>query len=345
MNKKERVKYMYQQKDAEELVKKETCEKEFSQSLGKKLKFYREQKQYTQEELATKISVTRQAVSNWERDKTLPDIYMLQKLSAIFEVTLDEFLEGIKEKDVVMPKTSGYLLAATATTIFLYFIIGSLTDHLFVEIGVEMIIIGVFIQLFLHIYFSNGVKTGNFSMLAGYSSKIEYNMIEVKKVLVQMDLHIACVSFGSVLLLTACAFFEQMENVSIVIILMYSIEFITSIMLYNYRSIDKTLVKDKDKKIAKAGFISEVWFVVWVFLFIGVTIAKFELYSIQNNSLESLSYLGWMFLFLLIIMVGFFYEQYRVKKEIEQAGCYRLGKVFWISNILAITVTVFMFYF
>ncbi len=336
---------MYQQKDSEEIVKKKIWQEELPQSLGKKLKFYREQKQYTQEELATKISVTRQAVSNWERDKTLPDIYMLQKLSAVFEVTLDEFLEGTKEKDVVLPKTSGYLLAATATTIFLYLIIGSLTDHLVVEIVVEMIIIGVFIQLFLHLYFSNGVKTGNFSMLAGYSSKIEYNRIEVKKVLVQMDLHIACVSFGSVLLLAACAFFKQMETVSIIIILMYCMEFTISIMLYNYRSIDRTLVKDKDKKIAKAGVISQVWFVVWVFLFIGITIAKFELYSIQNNSLESVSYLGWMFLFLLIIMVGFFYEQYRVKKEIEQVRCYRLGKVFWFCNILAITVTILMFYF
>ncbi len=33
------------------------------------------------------------------------------------------------------------------------------------------------------------------------------------------------------------------------------------------------------------------------------------------------------------------------KKEIEQVRCYRLGKVFWFCNILAITVTILMFYF
>ena len=84
---------MYQQKDSEEIVKKKIWQEELPQSFGKKLKFYREQKQYTQEELATKISVTRQAVSNWERDKTLPDI-MVQKIKKEY----DSYLEMVRKK-------------------------------------------------------------------------------------------------------------------------------------------------------------------------------------------------------------------------------------------------------
>ena len=52
-------------------------------------------------------------------------------------------------------------------------------------------------------------------MLAGYDNKVEYNVREVKKALIQMDLHIGCVSFGFVLLFGICAFLagSQMDGV------------------------------------------------------------------------------------------------------------------------------------
>ena len=46
------------------------------------------------------------------------------------------------------------------------------------------------IQLFLHISFSNAVNKNSFTGIAGFDEKIEYNYDEVKKLLMQMDLHI-----------------------------------------------------------------------------------------------------------------------------------------------------------
>ena len=66
-------------------------------SVGEKLKEYRKQRQWTQEELAKQLNVTRQAVSNWERDKTLPDVYLLKEIAAVFDMTLDQYMENTKQ--------------------------------------------------------------------------------------------------------------------------------------------------------------------------------------------------------------------------------------------------------
>ncbi|MCI8485017.1 MAG: helix-turn-helix transcriptional regulator [Lachnospiraceae bacterium] len=325
----------------------EILKEEAAGSLGRKIKFFREQKQITQTELAEKISVTRQAVSNWERDKTLPDVYVLQKIAQEFDMTIDELLEGTKEAEVVMPKTPGVLLIAGIGVSFIYLTVGGITGNLKVENVVFMVIIQVFIQLFLHLHFSSAVKTGSFSMLAGYDSKVEYNQNEVKKVLIQMDTHIACSTFGCLCLCSLSGFLEgrQAGILYMSLTFLYCADLIIALMFYNYRSIDRTLIKERDRRNAKAGYVSAVWFVAWILLFLGVTMVKFELNGIANNSPESTAYLGWLFLFLLITMAELFYEQHRVKKEIEKKGNYRPGKAFWTSTVLAFLVSVLAFFF
>lgn len=317
------------------------------QSLGKKMKQFREQRGITQSGLAEELSVTRQAVSNWERDKTLPDVYTLRQIASCFGMTLDEFMEGTEEAEIVMPKAPSYLAAATGLTIFLYFVMGGLTGRLSVGTAAAMVIIGVFCQLFLHLYFSGAVKTGNFSALAGYSSKVEYNVGEVKKVLVQMDVHISCTSFGTVLLLGVGGLFGagQAENLFGALVLAYCGELTAAILLYNYRSLGRTLVKEQDQKAAKAGFVSAVWFVCAVFVFIGALFAKISINGIQNNSKESIGALGWMFLFLMAAMAEFFYEQRRAKKCVAETGNYRPGASFWAGTAAVAGITALMFFF
>ncbi|HDX9628056.1 TPA: helix-turn-helix transcriptional regulator [Bacillus cereus] len=70
-------------------------------SLGQQLKRLRESKGFSQEDVAKKIGVTRQAVYKWEHDKSCPDIDNLILLSEMYNVMLDELIKGnqsFKEK-------------------------------------------------------------------------------------------------------------------------------------------------------------------------------------------------------------------------------------------------------
>ena len=56
--------------------------------LYKQIKRYRTDMNLSQEELAEKIYVTRQTISNWENDKSYPDIHSLLLLSSTFHISL-----------------------------------------------------------------------------------------------------------------------------------------------------------------------------------------------------------------------------------------------------------------
>ena len=58
----------------------------------------RKQKGLSQEELAEKLGVSRQAVSKWERSEASPDTDNLIALAKIYDLTLDELIYGEKEK-------------------------------------------------------------------------------------------------------------------------------------------------------------------------------------------------------------------------------------------------------
>ncbi|HWR05319.1 methyltransferase domain-containing protein [Sporomusa sp.] len=61
-------------------------------SLGKNISRYRKLKNITQEELATQLNITFQAVSKWETNQTYPDITLLPHLASILEVSIDRLM-------------------------------------------------------------------------------------------------------------------------------------------------------------------------------------------------------------------------------------------------------------
>ena len=71
--------------------------------LGKQIKKYRQEVQLSQEELADRVYVSRQTISNWENDKSYPDVNSLVLLSEIFQISLDNLIKGDIEvmKDVI----------------------------------------------------------------------------------------------------------------------------------------------------------------------------------------------------------------------------------------------------
>jgi len=62
--------------------------------IGRKLKEARQMSGLTQENVAEKLNVSRQTISNWETEKFYPDILYVLQLSDLYQVSLDELLKG-----------------------------------------------------------------------------------------------------------------------------------------------------------------------------------------------------------------------------------------------------------
>lgn len=103
--------------------------------FSKQIKRYRLESKLSQDELAEKVFVTRQTISNWENGKNYPDVKSLLLLSTLFHISLDTLVKGdleemkeqIKAEDIKKWNRDGLvfglLLIATAVLavpLFLY---------------------------------------------------------------------------------------------------------------------------------------------------------------------------------------------------------------------------------
>lgn len=98
--------------------------------IGLQIKKLREQQKISQEELALKIFVSRQTISNWETNKSCPDVKSLIALSNIFNVSLDNFIkEDIKEMRELVEKSTIKRFNVMSTVFLIEFIILTISAY------------------------------------------------------------------------------------------------------------------------------------------------------------------------------------------------------------------------
>lgn len=115
--------------------------------IGTLLKKYREQQQLTQQDVADKLFVSRQSVSNWELNKNYPDIIKLIELSELYEVTLDELVKGddnmvrhLKESTDIVKKNKQVIAGFTVNMIlFVVIIIGFSVSAKLLPVGLVVL--------------------------------------------------------------------------------------------------------------------------------------------------------------------------------------------------------------
>lgn len=120
----------------------EVIEMKFEENLRE----LRKQKGMSQEELADKLSVSRQAVSKWENGSAYPELDKLMVLCELFHCTMDDLLQGtIKEENKTVSKALYEQHERTFTKAMV--------------IGVSLILFGASCYCYLEPYFL-GVKEG-----------------------------------------------------------------------------------------------------------------------------------------------------------------------------------------
>ena len=113
------------------------------------LRELRKQHGLSQEELAAKLNVSRQAVSKWENGSGYPELDKLMMLCDLFRCTLDELLKGdISEKDSVgiQKYEAHYNMMAKAIAFGIFMILLAIVSGAFLEpyfVGEQENVLGI----------------------------------------------------------------------------------------------------------------------------------------------------------------------------------------------------------
>lgn len=83
-------------------------------TMGQRLLALRTRAGLSQEALAEQLGVSRQSISKWETDGSIPDLDKLVRLSEIFGVTLDELVKGHRPRKLLRRRTRHPHLSCTA---------------------------------------------------------------------------------------------------------------------------------------------------------------------------------------------------------------------------------------
>ena len=77
------------------------------ESLHIRLKHFRNLKGLSQTEVAEKLGLSRQAISNWEANKSYPDLDNIVLLSKLYDVSVDELLGTDIRENVTEKQSTG----------------------------------------------------------------------------------------------------------------------------------------------------------------------------------------------------------------------------------------------
>lgn len=100
------------------------------------MKLYRRQKEWTQQDVAERLLISRKTISSWENGRSYPDIFMLVQISDLYHVSLNdllredhEMIDNYKEEHTMNAKkdntfTISYIINLLACVYFLFQTIG-----------------------------------------------------------------------------------------------------------------------------------------------------------------------------------------------------------------------------
>ena len=125
--------------------------------FNNKLYELRKQKGFSQEELANRLNVSRQTISNWENEKSYPDIHNLLLMSVLFNVSLDDLVKG--DVEIMRNKIQHARLNKWVVSMVITILLGAISTGPAVSfLGMK----GLFIPLLLFIvalYSANKLET------------------------------------------------------------------------------------------------------------------------------------------------------------------------------------------
>ena len=311
--------------------------------IGERIAYYRKKAGMSQEKVAEYLGVSRQAVTKWEGDLSKPSSDNLIKLANLFEVDV-EILLGNKEDnspatgDITISKAPWIFIGISFVVLLLYIILGAIMKIISPGTVITGFVVLIPIQLFLHIYFTYAIKNESFSGLAGYDSKISYDLNALKRILVQIDLNISMSSTVFIFLNCAVSFLHLGSIAFAVVFIVYILDFIAVVLINNYRMIDKLYKHDEDKDRARKGMPVSVIYLFLLLAGVFIMIIVFETKGIENNSAPAIKAITLMILGISVATGGYFFENRNISKWQPGESVYKISKIGILGALLSVVL-------
>lgn len=317
--------------------------------IGERIAFYRKRSGMSQEKVAECLEVSRQAVTKWEGDVSKPSSDNLIKLARLFNVDVEVLLGNKKEEDAPAPavtvtvgKTPWILIGISFAILLAYTLSSAVMKSTKAGTVILGFIVCVPIQLFLHIYLSNAIKNESFTGIAGYDSRIDYNADVLKKLLIQINLHIGISSTLFIFLNCTISLFCLGSIIQNIAFIAYIAEFIFGILINNYRMTDSLYNHNEDKERARKGMPATVVYLVLILMGILITIALFEINGIENNSPESIKKIILLILGLSFASAGYVFESRNISKWQPGQSNYKPSRIAIFGALLCVVMLALM---
>ena len=315
--------------------------------IGNNISKLRKEANMSQEDLAKILNVTRQAVSNWERDKTEPSIEMIEKIGEVFNTDMNSIIKGNfnNAKKTCNGDYSKIIYLASILMFVLYLVFFIKFSKIENNLG-PVIFLGVIVLVETSIYFifGNAIKTENFTMLAGYNSKIVYNVPTLIEVVSTMKFFILVDSLIIMWIFIGLSFADVPGVIFSIIFYVYLINFFLIIFVTNFKYLDQMFINKIDRIIIKKSMSVSIVFIISVFVLILGMYIGMEIFNIQNNTATSFKNLLFFFPYLILNVTWLFKESKKVDKTIREGLEYKLSKSTYILIVLNILLIIGIFY-
>ncbi|MEG0526893.1 MAG: helix-turn-helix transcriptional regulator [Longicatena sp.] len=281
--------------------------------IGKQIQYYRKKESMTQGELAKQLHVTRQAISNWERGLSEPDLSSIQDIAKIFHLPIQTLVEGDQE-ELEHNKQLRLIMRIYVCSLCLSIFVG--VSIWYLELSFITIVSSLIMFLMnttVLFTFKQAIQTKDFTMIAGYDDGLHYDTSITSKSLLQMLMQITWMHvFGNMLVLFFC--WAAVEKYAFLALLIFVVNFIASIILTSMKYRNRIFTDPKDQVYQREGMKYVLYFLGNFILLLASVLLTFYIHDIRNNTKDAFIVMGLMFLITLLHMVILFVSNFRIKK-------------------------------
>lgn len=204
--------------------------------ISESIKYLRKMNNMTQDELAEKLRVSRQAISNWENGKTQPDYDILRELGVIFNQPVENILNNEINETKIGRKKNAVIPIASCMLSIIHFIL-SLSGYINLMGVMVSVMFASIVSLIMYFSFESSIKKRDFSMIAGHKKVDETDLSKYEKQLLTMSFIVSCLALLLNILYSALYFSDagKQMTISMIFFAVFIIGLISSICIVNFK--------------------------------------------------------------------------------------------------------------